>query len=229
MAGRVESQIRALSAEQNAEIGKQIEKLMAKELQYLINKYTARYRWICYDAFGWTTEDIHQQIRIVLWRSLATFDETKSKLTTYVSIVLSHYFISLQKKCNTKKIQGTKLIFVDNPGVLDANRHNSIDITNVDPNLNQHDFIDWNQVSVRFLESLPEKERRVYQLFCDNVRSVADISRELEIEKHVALRLVKLVKKKLNLHLMDIHDEQERVIYDDIEGLSDTELSMDQA
>jgi len=108
--GKTDRRLRRLSDERTTEIGQEVERLIRHDLAWLVSKYRREYRSAVRETFGWTTEDLDQEIRIALWKGLATFDRSHQvKVTTYLSATLHNLFANITKSCKAKKNQGQRL------------------------------------------------------------------------------------------------------------------------
>lgn len=111
--GKIQNALNSLTPERNREIGKEIEAVLKDELSYIVNKYIRAYSYAVYDTFGWTPEDLMQNVRVLLWKGLATFsDAANVKKTTYLNAILRNYFLTVSKKCKSKRNSQAKLTSV---------------------------------------------------------------------------------------------------------------------
>lgn len=100
--GKTQKALKALTREQANALGERIEHLLANEMQYITSWYVKRYKNAALAALGWSEDDLTQNIRIQIWKGLATFDSSKKfKLETYLSSILEKYFASLAKRCRS--------------------------------------------------------------------------------------------------------------------------------
>lgn len=73
---------------------------MSDKMKYITTWYANKYQSNAVALFGWTRDDLMQNIRVVMWKGLATFDASKKfKVETYLSKILEHYFANLAKRC----------------------------------------------------------------------------------------------------------------------------------
>lgn len=71
-------------------------------MRYITSWYVKRYKIAAAAALGWSEDDLMQNIRISMWKGLATFDPSKKfKVETYLSSILEKYFSSLAKRCRS--------------------------------------------------------------------------------------------------------------------------------
>lgn len=108
--GTTIARLKSIDPGRAAEIGDEIERLIKGEMAYIVNWYIRNYQFAVRETFGWTPEDIMQEIRVTFWKGLATFDRSnKIKITTYLSTMLHNMFANVTKSCQSQKNFGTKL------------------------------------------------------------------------------------------------------------------------
>jgi len=108
--GRTNDKLKGLTTKQADEIGVEVDRLMGDELDYVVNMYVCKYRNAVRETLGWTKEDLEQEIRVALWKGLATFDKSRAvKVTTYLSATLHNLFANIAKTCKAAKNHGAQL------------------------------------------------------------------------------------------------------------------------
>lgn len=158
--GATIARLRSIDPEQSQEIGIEIERLIKGEMAYIVNWYVRNYQFAVRETFGWTPEDIMQEIRVTFWKGLATFDrESKIKITTYLSTMLHNMFANITKSCQSKKNFGTKL-----------SREDSLSPSQEAQDTDTPDsLLDMSDASNRIVSSMTRLEQRAikYQYFHD--------------------------------------------------------------
>ncbi len=68
----------------------------------LIGKYGALYHKRYKHAIGMEVEDIVSIMEVKVWESISSYDASKASFYTYISNILEHLFVDLQKKASNK-------------------------------------------------------------------------------------------------------------------------------
>ena len=90
---KTRDRIKSLSREESNRIGEEVEQLLKGEMKSVADSYIRNYRNSVRNTFGWTPEDLKQEIRLKMFKGLATFDpDLGYKKTTYVSNILQNFF-----------------------------------------------------------------------------------------------------------------------------------------
>lgn len=200
--GKTEKILRTLSPERKREIGEEIEHLLRTDMRYIAHKYVNQFRVAAFDTFGWTREDLMQQVRITMWKGLATFDPSKKfKITTYLSAILFHYFMSLSKKCRSNKNAKSKLVCVEDG--MDAEM--AVDDFSLD------ELMDSSESMSYFLGKLKAQELDALTLLYIERKNVTEVSRSMKLSKQQVSDLTRSIKTKLRDHIRELEDEEDQV------------------
>lgn len=106
--------LQALSEEEKNRLGNELDRLLKKEMSYIVNYYVCNYSTAAKEVLGWDKEDLLQHIRIILWKGIVTFNpSTGFKVTSYLSKILYYQMGNLSKKIQSKKNVNLKIIFPD--------------------------------------------------------------------------------------------------------------------
>lgn len=201
MSGKTETILLNLSRERANEIGLRVEHLIKTDMRYIVNRYISQYRLNVADTFGWTREDLLQQIRITMWKGLATFDESKNfKVTTYLSAILFNYFMSLSKKCRSLRNSQSKLYCVENIFDSQAASDDMVD-----------DWVSYTNSLKELMENLSLMEIIVLKLQIEAGYGVTTISEKLKLKKPVVIGIIKSVKRKLKLLVQEQQNEEDSI------------------
>lgn len=207
--GKTQEILLNLPRERADEIGRQVEVHLRTDMAYIVNRYVKSYRTAVSNTFGWTEEDLVQQVRIVFWKGLATYKPEKQfKITTYLSAILHNYFNSLYKKCRSLRNSRTKLLCVENIYETDA----SVTLEGAD------DWYDYARSFNYFMDKLSEIETTILNLKLTRGDSIAAISEKLEMPKHQVVAIEKAIKSKISQHLKEIEDEEDSTNYEPIQS-----------
>jgi len=205
---RIERKIRTLSKEESDAIGIQIESLMKNEMLYIVNKYIRQFTKAAYDVFGWTKEDLQQQVRIAFWRGLATYDKTKgAKVTTYLSVILFHYFMSFSKKCKSSRNSEAKLYPVEEIYETYDEYNKPIGVD---------DKIHWEESVQYLMAKLSDKEKMIIRYYAGEETGINRIAMDSGIPKTQVAKTIKSIRTKIISHYRELEDEEEYIHYDDI-------------
>jgi RNA polymerase sigma factor (sigma-70 family) len=184
----------ALTREQSNELGIRVEALIKNELNYIVNKYVRQYSLAAEDTFGWTQDDLMQHIRVILWKGLATFDESKKfKVTTYLSTILYYQMGNFSKACQSDKNTNSKIYCPDT-------------IYPSEEIVDHHTAEEWCAYvqSFKALESrLTEKEKKVLVSHLVDGDSLSKMEKKLKVTRPELVGLIKSVKAKIKNHLED--------------------------
>jgi RNA polymerase sigma factor (sigma-70 family) len=101
--GKTSRKLKRISPVRLEAIGLQIESLLAGEMKSVSRFYVGKYHPMLRETLGYTAEDILQEIRIVIWRGIATYNPKMSKLKTYLCNLLRRRFHNLAIRKNRKK------------------------------------------------------------------------------------------------------------------------------
>lgn len=200
--GKIKAAIDALTPEQNRQISIEIDDLIRGEMSYIVGKYVRNYSFILGDTFGWSSDDILQQIRIRFWRGLATFDESKKvKKTTYLGDILSKYFSTLLKRCRSKKNKNTKMSPIGD----------SFSIFEMDENIVESfetmQTTEKNESYLLFISKLSDFEAEVFELFFIIGYQISVISEILNVKPRKISTTIKTLKELVRQHYQDLDDE----------------------
>ena len=182
----------SLSEDEKNRIGYEVERLMKNEMSYIVNKYIHQYKKAAFETFGWEKDDLSQHIRIVLWKGVATFDESKNfKITTYLSKMLYYQMGNFSKACQNKKNSQSKLycpgILFDTEEVID---HNSAE--------------DWAMYQKKFkilLTKLSKKDLKVLVSHLHYGHSLQEMEVKLGFKKTELVSSLKRIKEKMEVYL----------------------------
>lgn len=171
---------------------------MNNEMKYLVNKYVYRYINTVGSTFGWNEDDLRQEITIILWKGVATFDESrKIKMTTYLSTILYYQMGNLSKKCQNKKNSMSKLYC---PEDLFESEFTS-DLTSCE------DWFAYSQSFYILMDKMTKLESQVLISHLLDGNSITQIQKKLKIKKPLIVAAFKSLKEKMNKYLGD-YDEQ---------------------
>jgi len=171
-------------------------------MRYISHKYVNQFRVAAFDTFGWTREDLMQQVRITMWKGLATFDPAKKfKVTTYLSAILFHYFMSLSKKCRSNKNAQSKLVCVEDGMELDL----ATDDFSLDEVMESSESMSY------FIGKLKARELEVLNLLYIERKNVTEVSKSLKIPKQQVTDFTRSIKAKLRDHIRELEDEEDKV------------------
>lgn len=182
----------SLSEEEKNRIGLEVERLMRNEMSYIVNKYINRYKKAAFETFGWEKDDLSQHIRIVMWKGVATFDESKNfKMTTYLSKMLYYQMGNFSKACQNKKNSQSKLYC---PGEL----FDSEEI------IDQNSAEDWAVYQKKFkvlLTKLSKKDLKVLVSHLHYGHSMQEMEEKLGFKKTEIVSSLKRIKEKMEIYL----------------------------
>lgn len=199
--GKIHRATSSLTEQQRQEIGLEIERLIKNEMSFIVQKYIREYWYALYDTFGWTKEDILQLIRIRLWRGLATFDETKKfKKTTYCSAILFNYFLTLSKRCKSKKNALSKLLPVEK--IYDS-MDETTDGDEVHNNIYREESYEY------FISKLSPFEIKVFRLYFLTSETPETIIIKTMASPKKINDTIKYLRTTLESHLQEMEDEEE--------------------
>lgn len=222
MLGRVERTLRRLGKKRNDELGAEVERLMKNEMAWITNRYILQYRHSAFDIFSWTTDDLRQQIRVIMWRGLAVYKKDRGvKVTTYLSAVLFHWFISFSRRCHSKKNSQARLHCVDQLF------YSSNDVEGMD-DMDRSD----NRADIEyFFSKLTPEELSLFEFYnapkctsCKRSRckgrnnkqpSFADAAKCTGVPAPQISTAMKTIRRKMRDHVDEIDDEVEGINYDD--------------
>lgn len=198
-------------------------------MQYITNRYINKYNVAVSAALGWTKEDLLQNIRIAMWKGIATFDSSKKfKVETYLSSILENYFNSLAKRCRSSFKH--KMIHIDtrhrnqDPKQLDT-QMGSTDSNRTETWLREQTYrkqfiVDPEQPdallarakSARgFMERLTELEALVLEEHVVNGKSIPSLAKDLGKPRNQITRTVKSIRIELKHHLRREEDDGENL------------------
>lgn len=182
----------SLTRERSNEIGLKVEELIKKELNYIVNKYVRQYRAAAEDTFGWTTEDLMQHIRIILWKGYATFDVSKNfKITTYLSTILYYQMGNFSKSCQSNKNSNSKIFCPETiyPSE-DTVDHNTAE--------SWYSYVESFHNLMETMNSLEQKVLMSHLVDGDNL---ALMEKKFQVSRVELVSAIKQIKTKINQHL----------------------------
>jgi DNA-directed RNA polymerase specialized sigma24 family protein len=184
----------SLTREQANEIGIRVEALIKSDLNYIVNKYVRQYQVAAEDTFGWTKDDLMQHIRIILWKGLATFDESKKfKVTTYLSTILYYQMGNFSKACQSTKNSSSKLYC---PETIYPNE-DMVDHQTAE---------DWYSYAQSFgilMGKINELEKQVLVCHLINGDSLVEMEKKIKSPRSEIISVIKGLKQKINDHLKE--------------------------
>lgn len=201
---KTEQILRNLSKSESNEIGLRVERHIKTDMAYIVNQYVNNYRHAVADTFGWTRDDLMQEVRLALSKGLATFDVSKNfKITTYLSVILFNRFVSLAKQIRATKHSSTKLVCVETIFESEGDLADGVD-----------DWMDCTTSLSYFLDKLTAQEGEILHLQLIHGYSVAAIAELFAVPKHHIAAVVKSMKRKLRAHVKELEDEEDAASYD---------------
>jgi len=199
--GKIRTILNEMSPEQRRNISSQIEVLMKSDMRYVVKSWCSKYQYRAQETFGWAYDDLEQQVRIAMWKGLATFDTSQNvKLTTYLSAVIENHFKSLSKKCRSKRNARTKLLCVE-----EVYEDKEIFVEGLD------DWLSYSSSVTRVLDQLNQLEKEVLALHLVEGVSINTMVEKLGIKRHVVISVLKSVKLKIKLNIQELVDEEDTV------------------
>jgi len=185
-------------------------------MSYIVNKYVRQFSGVAYDVFGLTRDDLYQNVRIAFWRGLATFDPSRNcKVTTYLSVILFHYFMSFSKKCKSSKNCKAKLYPVEE-------LFEKYDESKQPPSA--QDQVHWDESVSYLLEKLSDKEKSILKYYANEESGISQISSETGIPKAQVAKTIKNIRIKVISHYRELQDEEDYIHYEDIGDSTDDDL-----
>lgn len=182
----------SLSEDEKNRIGYEVERLMKNEMSYIVNKYVHQYKKAAFETFGWEKDDLFQHIRIVLWKGVATFDESKNfKITTYLSKMLYYQMGNFSKSCQNKKNSQSKLYC---PGIL-FDTEEVIDYNSAE---------DWAMYQKKFkvlMTKLSKKDMKVLVSHLHYGHNLQEMETKLGFKKTELISSLKRIKEKMEIYL----------------------------
>jgi len=186
--------LEAITPDQNIKYGIKVEHLIQNEMKYIVNKYIYKYRKAVFDTFGWDTDDLLQQVRLVLWKGVATFDTSKkAKIETYCSTMLYYAFLNISKKCKTYKHSLSKLYCPEE-------MFESEELIFYETG---EDWVRYAQSFKVLMNTLTDNEQKVIVRYLVHGESTIDISKQTKIKKTEVIYILKNIKIKLTQYLGD--------------------------
>ena len=99
--------------DQNRKSSEDIERLMRDPLRTHIEVWLANALWLIEGHLGFTADDLHNEIRIEIWKALLSYDPSKSSIKTYCKRVIDNMFVSFLRQCSIPKYRS--LEYMDDP------------------------------------------------------------------------------------------------------------------
>lgn len=190
----------SLTRQQSNELGLQVEKLIKNEMSYIVNKYVRQYRSAAQETFGWTTDDLMQHIRLILFKGMATFDPSKNfKITTYLSTILYYQMGNFSKTCQSNKNSNSKIYC---PETLHP----------ADETTTKETAEDWYAYMESFkilMGRLSEGEKKILYLHLVDDHSIGEMEAETKMPRAEIVGHIKSLKLKISEHMTEVkRDEQ---------------------
>lgn len=192
----------SLTRQQSNELGRQVEHLIKNEMSYIVNRYVRKYRSAAQETFGWTTEDLMQHIRIILFKGAATFDPSRNfKITTYLSSILYYQMGNFSKTCQSKKNSNSKIYC---PDILHP----------ADENTTKETAEDWYGYMESFkilMDILSEKEKQVLYLHLVDDYSIGEMEAETKLPRAEVVGIIKSLKLKISIHMSEVKKDESAI------------------
>ena len=178
--------LKSLSKEKTDELGIEVERLIKKEMAYIVNFYMSSYTTGAKETLGWDREDLMQHIKVILWTALATFKPEKGfKVTTYLSSNLYYQMGNLSKKIQSKKNSQTKLFFPE-------------EIFETGDNVEEFFGEDWYAYITKFksiADRLNDVEKKVLVSHLVFGEEIEEISEKYSIDRVIIVKALKEIKR----------------------------------
>lgn len=191
---KTKDKVLSLSKEESDLIGIKVFHLMKTDLKYIVNKYVMSYRVACRNILGWDDEDIRQHMAEILWKGVATFDESKNfKLTTYLSAILYYQMANLSKSLQKKK-RYTNTVLTEET------------LKRAEEAVDESTTEDWVQHRNKFsilLGNITKKETNVLILHLLNGFTVEEMKKELKLPRTEIVSILKGMNEKIKMALGD--------------------------
>lgn len=146
------------------------------------------------ETFGWTTDDLMQHIRIILWKGLATFDPSRNyKITTYLSTILYYQMGNFSKACQSNKNMNSKMYC---PEIMFPH----------DDMVDYQTAEDWYRYTQSFhilMGKMSEAEKKVLICHLVNGDSLTQMEAKLKMNRVEIITLIKSIKSKIADHLKE--------------------------
>lgn len=189
---KTKDKILSLSQEESDLIGIKVYHLMKNDLNYIVNKYALSYKNCCKNILGWEREDIMQHIAEILWKGVATFDESKNfKLTTYLSAILYYQMANLSKSLQKKKRYTNTVLTEETLKMAEE----AVDEATTE---------DWVQHRAKFkilLGNISKKETNVLILHLLNGFNIEEMKKELKLPRVEIVSILKNINEKIKTSL----------------------------
>lgn len=190
----------SLTRQQSNELGLQVEKLIKNEMSYIVNKYVRQYRSAALDTFGWTSDDLMQHIRLILFKGMATFDPSKNfKITTYLSTILYYQMGNFSKTCQSNKNSNSKIYC---PETL----HPADEITTKETAEDWYSYMESFKI---LMGKLNEREKQILYLHLVDDYSIGEMETETKIPRAEIVGIIKSLKVKINQHMMEERKDEQ--------------------
>lgn len=187
---KVAKAIAALSREESDRIGMEVAIAMKTDLKFLVYSYSRSCSHLVKDTFGWEQEDLEQHMMEVLWKGLATYDESKRiKKTTYLSVIFKNSMANLIKACNRDKRRLTRLYC---PEIMVEDSEQSAQLTG-------EDWVSYQSTFSSVIGHLSEREKKVMAYHLAYGMSISDICRKTRITKVEVVSIIKMIKDKMEV------------------------------
>ena len=195
---KTKDKLQSIPKEEMDRLGLEVERLMNNEMSYLVKKYFYKYRNATASTFGWTDEDLKQHIMIILWKGVATYDESKNaKMTTYLSKILFYQMANLSKKCQSLKSSKTKMYCPED--LYDSEL--TTDFTTSE---------DWTLYSQQFeilMDRMTKLETKVLLSHLMNGESITQMQKKLKVKRPELIGAIKSLKEKMDLYLGEASEQ----------------------
>jgi RNA polymerase sigma factor (sigma-70 family) len=177
-----------LTREESDAVGVKVEALIKKEMAYIVNQYIVKYNHAVADTFGWDRDDLLQNIRMAMWKGVATFNPDYGfKIETYLSSILSKTFSNISRQCKTQKHSRTKLYCPEN-------FYESEEIIFRETG---EDWVRYAQSFAVLMGTLNRKEQKVMVRYLIHGETTSEISEKSKIKKTEVVKILKEIKEKI--------------------------------
>jgi len=188
----------SIPKEEMDKIGLEVERLMNNEMSFIVNKYIFKYKKATAAVFGWNESDLRQHIMIILWKGVATFDNTKNtKITTYLSAILYYRMGNLSKSCQNQKNSMSRLYFSEelysDESLMDLN--------------SSEDWLIYSQQFKILMGRITKDEKRVLIAHLLDGQSLTEMQETLKMKRLAVVSNLKSLKEKMEKYL-GVKDEK---------------------
>lgn len=177
-------------------LGIEAQKMMSKEVQFLVYTYTKSTLPLVKTVLGWERDDLHAYMWETTWKGLVTFDPDRGvKKITYVSMFFRNYLNNLIKACHRKKRQETKIYGV--PFELEIEEEA----------MNGEEWLAYQTNFERLIDELGNKEVKVLAYHLYYGCTIKEISERVSLPSADIVAIIKSIKDKFGLY-MDLVNEK---------------------